>query len=404
LYEWLITQISQVYFQSYKLAYDLAKKAERCFRHELSLDDSSYIKFGYWDSLKKGLLTGEKLELDLQRMGAAYLDQNKREYELTKHISLAQLNPEALLVLKKTGKCFISLPEAIFDLDYAGHYMRRIKTVSVSIPCVAGPYTTVSCSLRLIKSSVRKKNTLLSGKYERDPDESTENRFRDQYGVIQSIATSHAQNDSGLFELNFKDDRYLPFEGAGAISEWQIELPGDFRQFDFNSISDVIIHMKYTAREAGKALGGKAMEEMTDKLNNLFDDKGLFRLFSLKQDFSNAFHLLIKGPNNPQATQFEMTSQYFPYMFAGKTPEITEVRLFLAPKEGKTITTAGLNLVVNEEAAGGAWANFKQTEIKTTLYGISGSPIGLWTMDAGNNGLKADEIDDVLILLRYTIS
>ena len=50
-------------------------------------------------------------------------------------------------------------------------------------------------------------------------------RFLDDFGAVQSIATSHAQNDSGLFELNFRDERYLPFEGAGAVSEWRIELP-----------------------------------------------------------------------------------------------------------------------------------------------------------------------------------
>ena len=44
-------------------------------------------------------------------------------------------------------------------------------------------------------------------------------RFRDAVGAIQSIATSTAQNDDGLFELNFRDDRYLPFEGSGAISQ-----------------------------------------------------------------------------------------------------------------------------------------------------------------------------------------
>jgi len=44
---------SGVYFQSYKLAYDLAKRAERRFRFELGLQDSSYINFGYWDSLKR---------------------------------------------------------------------------------------------------------------------------------------------------------------------------------------------------------------------------------------------------------------------------------------------------------------------------------------------------------------
>src|SRR5262247_336801 len=84
LYGWMIGQLSTVYFQSYQLAYDLAKRAERAFRVELGLTDSNFIQFGYWDSLKKGLLAGEKLHYDLKRMEMAYLDQNKREYEITK--------------------------------------------------------------------------------------------------------------------------------------------------------------------------------------------------------------------------------------------------------------------------------------------------------------------------------
>jgi hypothetical protein len=35
LYQWMTQQISTVYFQTYQLAYDLAKRAERCFRFEL---------------------------------------------------------------------------------------------------------------------------------------------------------------------------------------------------------------------------------------------------------------------------------------------------------------------------------------------------------------------------------
>ncbi|MGA7935668.1 MAG: hypothetical protein WCA35_19110, partial [Kovacikia sp.] len=118
LYQWQIGQISGVYFQSYRLAYDLAKRAERCFRFELGVQDSSYINFGYWDSLKKGLLSGEKLQYDLRRLETAYLEQNRREFELTKHISLTLLDPLALVKLRETGRCFINLPEEIFDLDY----------------------------------------------------------------------------------------------------------------------------------------------------------------------------------------------------------------------------------------------------------------------------------------------
>ena len=67
-------------------------------------------------------------------MSSAYLDQNKREYELNKHVSLRQLDPLALLELKATGTCEVTLPEWLFDLDGPGHYLRRLKTVSLSIP------------------------------------------------------------------------------------------------------------------------------------------------------------------------------------------------------------------------------------------------------------------------------
>ncbi len=34
---------------------------------------------------------------------------------------------------------------------------------------------------------------------------------------ISSIAICSGSNDPGVFELNFSDSKYLPFEGAGAI-------------------------------------------------------------------------------------------------------------------------------------------------------------------------------------------
>jgi Tc toxin complex TcA C-terminal TcB-binding domain len=103
LYSWMIDQVSGVYFQCYQMAYDLAKRAEASFRLELGLSDSNFIQFGYWDSLKLGLQSGEKLYLDLKRLETAYMDQNKREYEITRNISLVLLDPIALITLKETG-------------------------------------------------------------------------------------------------------------------------------------------------------------------------------------------------------------------------------------------------------------------------------------------------------------
>ena len=61
LYSWMVTQISSIYFTSYQMAYDLAKRAEKAYQHELGVT-TSFITFGYWDSLKKGLHLGGTAE------------------------------------------------------------------------------------------------------------------------------------------------------------------------------------------------------------------------------------------------------------------------------------------------------------------------------------------------------
>src|SRR5262249_42566749 len=155
----------------------------------------------------------------LKRMEVAYMDQNRREHEITKNISLMLHDPLALIRLKETGRCELELPERLFDADFPGHYMRRIKSVSLTIPCVIGPYTSVNCTLTLLSNKARIKR-VVGDSYAEKVDED-DNRFVTNFAAIQSIVTSHAQNDGGLFELNFRDERYLPLEGAGAISRWR---------------------------------------------------------------------------------------------------------------------------------------------------------------------------------------
>jgi hypothetical protein len=59
-----------------------------------------------------------------------------------------------------------------------------------------------------------------------------DSRRSDHFGSLQTIITSHAQNDSGMVETNLRDERYLPFEGSGGVCEWQLELPADVRRFN----------------------------------------------------------------------------------------------------------------------------------------------------------------------------
>lgn len=339
LYSWMAGQVAGVYFETYKLAFDVARRAERAYRHELGLNDSNFVRFGYWDSLKKGLMAGEKLYHDLKRMEVAYLDQNKREYEISKHISLAELDPIALLRLKQTGECFVSIPEALFDIDFAGHYMRRIKAVNVTIPCVTGPYTGINCTFTLLKSSIRHSSALPGGRYGR-PTNEPDSRFSESFGAIQSIVTSSGQNDSGLFEQNLRDERYLPFEGNGAISQWRIELPTQFRQFDYDTISDVVLHMKYSAREGGGTLKQHAETELQQEVQamELEDERrGRFRLFSVRHEFPTEWHRFQQPGDStmPQLLHLDITSERFPLQTKYLDISITRIDVFVKLQGGE---------------------------------------------------------------------
>ncbi len=328
LYSWQAAQLASLHYQAYQMAYGLAQKAQKAAQMELGIEaaELDFIAVDNWDSLKKGLLAGDRLSRQLRRLEAAYLDKNKREFELTKHISLQQLNPLALLYLRETGKCDFTIPEALFDLDFPGHYFRRIKSVSISLPCVAGPYTTINATLRLTKSSIRVKAT---GGTSYSRAEGDDDRFRDHFGAIQSIATSSAQNDGGLFELNFRDERYLPFEYSGAISEWTLEMMEEetLRQFDFNTIADVIVHLRYTAREDG-SLKSAALSGLRERLHWLqvsSTERRLPRLFSLRHDFPNEWHAWARQ-NQPLSIRLE--KHHFPYFAQMGDLEIDDVSAY----------------------------------------------------------------------------
>lgn len=418
LYDWMINQISTVYFQSYQLAFDIARQAERCFRYELGLSDSNYIQFGYWDSLKKGLLSGEKLFYDLKRLETAYYEQNRREYELTKHISISQIDPIALLKLQQNGECVIDIPETVFDMDYPGHYFRRIKSVSLSIPCISGPYTTIACTLSLSRNSIRKDSVLLGGKYDRDFT-IDDLRFRDEVSTIQSIATSSAQNDSGMFELNFRDERYLPFEGAGAISSWQIRLNSDFPQFDLSTVSDVIIHLKYTAREGGEALKNVVVTEFNKKMNDMAlaeNNKGLFRVYDIKKEFSTEWHKFLHpdSVDGEQQLVLENLQERLPYFTRNfKFKKVSKIEVVALAKESNKVFKVQVSPLGNTDA------DMLNLAVGTQYRGLhnnakdlTGNEVILndWTIKIKENGaadfksLAPDAIQELFLVINYAIS
>jgi Tc toxin complex TcA C-terminal TcB-binding domain/ABC toxin N-terminal region/Neuraminidase-like domain len=388
LYEYLIDQISGVYFQAYQLAFDCAQKAQHCFQYELG-NSETYLSYGYWDSLRKGLFAGEALLADIKRMDKAYYDENKREYELTKTVSLAQLDALALLSLKNTGSCTFNLPEVIFDLDHPGHYFRRLKTVALTVPCVAGPYTSVSCTLSLVGNRYRATADLTGGYLE---NASGDSRFTYNVGSIQQIATSQGQSDNGLFDFSFKDERYLPFEGQGAISSWRIDLPQAYQQFDYSTITDVLLNIKYTARDGGSSFLGAAQNQIKDSTAKMVIDAkttGLTQGYNVRLEFPDEWFTLQQSGT----VSITVPSASLPFFAQGHTPALQSAT-WLARINGNPATfTMSLN---------GASFNLAQNATLNKLCsGASAAvafdaPFTLATVNAGS-------VQELSLIVHYTL-
>jgi hypothetical protein len=273
LYLYLQKETAALHSKAYELALAAARQAQHAFNVERGHTARRFIPECDWDSLHEGLLAGDRLSAALRQMEKAYLDENNREYEITKQISLRLHFPAAFLQLRTTGCCEIDIPEWMFDMDFPGHYMRRIKSVSLTIPCVTGPYTGVHCRLTLLGSMTRVDPRLsapphecccpkeccdscddtarLAHEYRACPDDP---RIVRQFGAREAVATSSGQSDSGLFTLDFNDPRYLPFEYGGGASTWRVEMPALNNYFDTTTTTDYLLRLNLTAWEGGPLL------------------------------------------------------------------------------------------------------------------------------------------------------
>jgi hypothetical protein len=383
LYLYLVQETAALHKQMYDLARHAAERAQRAYNYERGHTARRFLPDPGWDDLHEGLTAGERLHLAVRQMEISYEDLNCREYELTKHISLRLDFPLAFLQLQQTGHTEIEIPEWMFDLDYPGHYMRRIKNVTMTIPCVVGPYTGVHCRLTLIDSSTRVDPRLTGpdatccplepGPRDRydchldcaechregcggcgdrgcasGPDRDgrvggcgcgdcgregsgysahpQDPRFVRIYGATEAIATSSGQNDAGLFELSFRDERYLPFEFAGAISRWRIDLPPDNNRFRFDSLTDVVLHLNYTAREGGEPLRRAANRSARQHLPGA----GV-RLFDVRYDLPDAWNRLRAriGDADRASLPLVLSRMQFPYITGRCDVFITKIAVIV---------------------------------------------------------------------------
>jgi Tc toxin complex TcA C-terminal TcB-binding domain len=317
---------------------------------------------------------------------------------------LALLDPLSLEELKATGRCDIKLPEALFNLDYPGHYYRRVKSVSISIPGIAGPNTNINATLSMQSYNIR-----TSEVPERTYDPILPTGSTAQSAYSESIATSSAQNDSGVFELNFKDERYVPFEGKGAVSKWSLELSDAYRQFDYSTIADVVMHMKYTARDGGSTLASAAKGELKGMLNDIkqgLGETGVHYAISLRHDMPNEWNTFKQSGN----VNITLLKSRLPYFVQALNPVITDVNLLVDTDYSSPITNRDINFkaIPANTLAKETMALIANTNLYSkALQGpgvVLGTALTLAQDTTTGTGLAAVNCKDIVIIAKINVS
>lgn len=255
LYNWLRGKLMAIYKPFYDLTISRCRMAELAYQYDLG-ETQTFIRPGAWQGNYSGLMAGESLMHNLTQMENSYLEKDKRALEITKIVSLSdvyqglstkpfgfeqvtdvinqsktQLGTAENGITLKNGQlqATIKLSDLAIDKDYPADLgqLRRVKQISVTLPALTGAYQNIRAVLNYGGSAVKPRG-------------------------CNAIAISHGMNDSGQFQLNFNDDRYLPFEGlpVNDSSTLTLSFPdATSKQKEMLlTLNDIILHINYTIR------------------------------------------------------------------------------------------------------------------------------------------------------------
>jgi hypothetical protein len=240
-----------------------------------------------------------------------------------------------------------------------------------------------------------------------------------------------------VFELSFRDERYLPFEGAGVISDWSLELFSDLpsnnpdpanpdfgrplRQFDYSTISDAILHIKYKAREDAGAFKNGAVAHLRQYFSPGNGATPSVRMFKLRQEFPSQFHRFLNPTNPADGNMFilDMLPSLFRILDQEKTLKVNaiwllarctnagnySVELTLIPSVPNPPLASQLFTLARVNQYGGL--HFSQKDISAQpIEIVPTDPPTKWQikMTGPNGNLQSDpqEVEDLLLLLGYT--
>ncbi|MBW3634146.1 MAG: hypothetical protein KY456_14065, partial [Chloroflexi bacterium] len=222
LWRWMGKTLRRYYRDHLTYATVTARMAQRALEFERQ-ESIPIIAAVYAEREKRDLLAAEHLLTDINTLDQHRLTTEQRRKELTKTFSLSQLDPIGFNALREGhGMAFTTLMSH-FDRDFPGHYLRLLKSVSLTVIALVPPNESIQATLS---------NAGISRVMVGPPFDTPKVIQR----VPESIAVTAANNGTGLFELRFDDPILLPFEGAGVETSWILDLPRGANRFSFDTL------------------------------------------------------------------------------------------------------------------------------------------------------------------------
>lgn len=216
----------------------------------------------------------------------------------------------------------------------------------------------------------------------------------------------------------------MPFEGAGAISDWNLHFPAfELRPIDFSSISDVVVHVRYTSRHGNKMMKMGALNNVKDFLRKQqsLDKEGSFGLLDLKHDYPIEWHRLITGSYSGDSVHLDLPNikERLPFYTKAQTVSVSNVYLLLKTKVDITVPiTATINetTFTKTDAKEGIPSDFycltslkkieanKDGKINSKDKGVSEWPENDWKLDMNCSSDVARAIHEGYMVFSYSLT
>jgi hypothetical protein len=220
------------------------------------------------------------------------------------------------------------------------------------------------------------------------------------------MAASTAVDDPGTFPQGAGEDRYNPFEGAGAVSRRRIELPFLLRPFHYRTIGNLILGLSYVADHDDRLRASLQDPAAPDGLLATVAARPRVRVLSLVHEFPDVFARLVADPAGTEQS-FTLTAAHLPLYLDKRGLTVRQAEIVPVVDSGppgnlaftlNNTPATGFGSPAAPRVPGWVYGGLPAVRVDAAFAAGMLATHKLKVTDASN----LDKLHDLLIVVRYT--